>query len=408
MDTAKALELENSALKQELLESNLEKELHETLINAVDDPLFLINGSGILLKANAAAMERYGFQKGDLFHGTIWERLPPTLAKEWKEEIAKVIRKRSENRFQFDHGQRIKELLIWPAFDAKGRLSAFTLMEKDITRHIRALERHNLFQEEEACTDQQMLHASTLINLGTLVAGMAHEISNPNAFIMTNAPLLERLWTDLLETMDDRLEPAGIQAGGFTYQEIRETIPELLRGINDGASRIDIIVKSLRSFSRPDPYGALVPVCLNAVVKTALLFLNNEIRKSTKHFSTDLDRLLPSVAGIPQRLEQVIINLLLNACQALPRPDRKIILSTRTRENNAILTVTDEGCGIDQESLDRIFEPFFTTKTDIKGTGLGLSITKKIVKEHHGWIEFQSEPGLGTRVTVGFPAMKGE
>jgi len=237
---------------------------------------------------------------------------------------------------------------------------------------------------------------------------MAHEISNPNAFIMTNAPLLQRLWTDLLETMDDRLEQAEIQAGGFTYQEIRETIPKLLRGINDGASRIDIIVKSLRSFSRPDPCGAFTPVCLNAVVKTALLFLNNEIRKSTKHFSTDLDRLLPSVAGIPQRLEQVVINLLLNACQALTRPDRKIILATSTRNTTVILTVTDEGCGIEQDNLDRIYEPFFTTKTDIKGTGLGLSITKKIVKEHHGWIEFQSEPGRGTRVTVGFPAMKGE
>jgi PAS domain S-box-containing protein len=408
LDKTAAPALENTALKQEISDINLEKELHETLINAVDDPLFLINGSGILLKANAAAMERYGFQKEDLFHGSIWERLTASVAKEWQEEIAKVIRNRSGSRFQFDHNQRIKELVIWPAFDAKGRLSAFTLMEKDITRHIRALERHNLFQEDPPCTNQQMLHASTLINLGTLVAGMAHEISNPNAFIMTNAPLLQRLWTDLLETMDDRLEQAEIQAGGLTYQEIRETIPKLLQGINDGASRINIIVKSLRSFSRPDPCGAFTPVCLNAVVKTALLFLNNEIRESTRHFSTALDKALPPVAGIPQRLEQVVINLLLNACQALTRPDREIILATSTRNTTVILTVTDEGCGIEQDNLDRIYEPFFTTKTDIKGTGLGLSITKKIVKEHHGWIEFQSEPGLGTRVTVGFPAMKGE
>jgi polar amino acid transport system substrate-binding protein len=208
--------------------------------------------------------------------------------------------------------------------------------------------------------------------------------------------------------MDDRLEQAEIQAGGLTYQEIRETIPKLLQGINDGASRIDIIVKSLRSFSRPDPCGAFTPVCLNTVVKTALLFLNDEIRKSTKHFSTALDKALPSVAGIPQRLEQVVINLLLNACQALARPDREIIITTSTRNTTVILTVTDEGCGIEQDNLDRIYEPFFTTKTDIKGTGLGLSITKKIVKEHHGWIEFQSQPGLGTRVSVGFPAMKGE
>ena len=130
MDKAAALELKNIALKQDVLEINLEKELHETLINAVDDPLFLINGSGVFLKANAAAMERYSLKNNDLYHRTIWERLPSCVAKEWKEEIAKVIRKRSGSRFQFDHNERVKELFIWPAFDARGRLSAFTLNRK--------------------------------------------------------------------------------------------------------------------------------------------------------------------------------------------------------------------------------------------------------------------------------------
>ena len=176
----------------------------------------------------------------------------------------------------------------------------------------------NLFQENKQCTDQQMLHASTLINLGTLVAGIAHEISNPNAFIMTNAPLLERLWADLLEAIDDQLAETDIQAGGLTSQEIKETVPKLLRGINDGASRINTIVKSLRSFSRPDPCCAFTPVCLNAVVKTSLLFLNSEIRKSTGYFSTDLDSSLPPVTGIPQRLEQIVIN---PAPQRMPIPD---------------------------------------------------------------------------------------
>lgn len=405
---ASALQLENIALKRKIARLELERELYETMVNSVHLPLFLINGSGVVLKANIPAMERYCLQQDDLGNVTIWERLSSSIAKEWQRQIAKVIRKRSNGKFQFDHNDRVKELLIWPAFDLEGRLNAFALIEKDITENIRALEKHNLFNEENECTDQQMLHASTLINLGTLVAGIAHEISNPNAFIITNAPLLTRLWTDLLESMDDKLDNGELSAGELTSREIREIIPGLLRGINDGALRIDTIIRSLRTFSRPDPYGSFVPVCLNEVIKSSLLFLNSEIRKSTRHFYTDLDKALPPIAGIPQRLEQVIINLILNACQAVTDKEQSVIISTRTQNTDVTLKVTDQGCGIDKEILNRIFDPFFTTKADIKGTGLGLSITKKIVKEHHGWIEVKSDPGLGTTVTIGFPAMEGE
>ena len=405
---ASALQLENIALKKKIERLELERQLYETMVNSVQLPLFLINGSGIILKANIPAMERYSLKKDDLGNVTIWEHLSFSIAQEWKNQIAKVIRKRSNGKFQFDHNERVKELLIWPAFDLEGRINAFALIEKDITENIRALEKHNLFNEENECTDQQMLHASTLINLGTLVAGIAHEISNPNAFIITNAPLLTRLWTDLLESMEEKLDNGEVAAGELTSREIREIIPGLLRGINDGALRIDTIIKSLRSFSRPDPYGSFVPVCLNEVIKTSLLFLNSEIRKSTRHFYTDLDKALPPISGIPQRLEQVIINLILNACQAVTDKEQSVIISTRTQERDVILKVADQGCGIDKEILNRIFDPFFTTKADIKGTGLGLSITKKIVKEHHGWIEVKSDQGLGTAVTIGFPAMEGE
>ncbi len=385
----------------------------DQLVNSVDLPLFLINGCGTILRANRAAMERYGFEQGDLGNRTIWEQIPFTLAGEWKKEIAQVIRKRAFRTFQFDHDDKIKELSVWPAFDDNRRLNGFALMEKDITENIRALELHRKFQENNECTDQQMHHASTLINLGTLVAGMAHEISNPNAFITTNAPLLERLWVDLQKTIDDRLKAPDLVAGGLTGDEIRETVPKLLRGITDGARRIDTIVKSLRSFSRPDPHAAFVPVCLNSVVQTALVFLTNEIQRSTHRFYTHLDRAPAPIAGIPQRLEQVIINLVLNACQALTHKDQQITLETRTRRNTktgkteVILEVTDQGCGIAPQTLERIFDPFFTTKAAIKGTGLGLTITRKIVKEHHGWIEFHSEPGTGTSVVAGFPAMEG-
>ena len=386
----------------------------DKLVNSVDLPLFLINGCGTVLRANRAAMDRYGFEQRDMGTTTIWEHIPFTLAAEWKKEIAQVIRKRATRTFQFDLDDRVKELSVWPAFDDNQRLNGFALMEKDITENIRALELHRKFQDKNECTDQQMHHASTLINLGTLVAGMAHEISNPNAFITTNAPLLERLWVDLMKNIDDHLQDPDLVAGGLTAREIRETVPKLLGGIIDGARRIDTIVKSLRSFSRPDPHAAFAPVCLNSVIQTALVFLTNEIQKSTHHFYTHLDKAPVPIAGIPQRLEQVVINLVLNACQALTHKDQQITLETQTRraaktgKTDVILKVIDQGCGIDPQTLERIFDPFFTTKAAIKGTGLGLTITRKIVKEHHGWIKFHSEPKTGTSVVVGFPAMEGD
>lgn len=415
----------------------------DKLINSIDLPLFLINGMGTILKANLAAMERFSLEQRDIGSTTIWKKIPFTLAAEWKKEISKVIQKLSLQSFQFDHDGRVKELFVWPAFAQNKRLDSFAIMEKDITDNIQALELHQKFQnkitDKNECTDQQMLHASTLINLGTLVAGMAHEISNPNAFITTNAPLLERLWGDLLLTMDnhmnnhveDQSQDADLMVGGFTAQEIRETVPKLLRGITEGALRIDTIVKSLRSFSRPDPHAAFVPVCLNSVIRTSLLFLTNEIPKATHHFYTRLDNFLPRIAAIPQRLEQVVINIVLNACQALTHPEQTIILETKTQleiknqletkselndeaefktktyKTMVILKVTDQGGGIEKQTFERIFDPFFTTKPEIKGTGLGLTITQKIIKEHHGQISFESRPGTGTSVTVKFPAMEG-
>jgi PAS domain S-box-containing protein len=381
----------------------------DKLVNSINLPLFLINGMGIILKANLAALERFGLEQRDIGSTTIWEKIPFTLASEWKKEISKAIQKRAFQSFQFDHGGRIKELLVWPSFDQEKRLDSFALIEKDITDNIQALELHRRFQDKSEYTDQQMLHASTLINLGTLVAGMAHEINNPNAFITTNAPLLERLWTDLLLTMDDHMgdkfQDPNLMIGGLTALEIRETVPKLLRGITEGALRIDTIVKSLRSFSRPDPHASFVPVCLNSVIRTSLLFLTNEIPKATRHFYTHLDNSLPKVAAIPQRLEQVVVNLVLNACQALTHPDQTIILETKSLKEMVILKVTDKGNGIDRETLKKIYDPFFTTKSEFKGTGLGLTITRKIVKEHHGQILFESRPGAGTSVTVEFPAM---
>lgn len=392
-------------LKQKVSDLKKQVSISSTFINAVDYPFFLINGSGIIIVANKTASKKYSISQEDINKIPIWDRLLPDTAAEWQKEITMVIQKNKPGRFQIDDKERVQELIIWPAFNRPGKIEYFALMEKDITQNIRALENLNLFKEQEHCSTDQMLHASKMINLGTLIAGITHEINNPNSFILTNAPLLEKIWNDLSENIGDYLCENDILAGGMEPSEIKSTIPSLLKGINVGSQRIDRIVKSLKSFSRPDNNKSFEPVCLNDVIKNSLLFINNEISKATKNFNTELDKNLPCIAGIRQRLEQIVVNLLLNACQALTSHDQAITISTYSRDNKIYIMVKDKGSGIKNSDMKNILDPFFTTRAGFKGTGLGLSITDKIVKEHSGILEFTSKPGKGTCVTVGFPKM---
>jgi polar amino acid transport system substrate-binding protein len=150
-------------------------------------------------------------------------------------------------------------------------------------------------------------------------------------------------------------------------------------------------------------------VNVNAVIQSAVSLLSNMIIKSTKHFSIQYGKNIPLSKGNFQRFEQVIINLIQNACQALPDTQRGILISTSFEEetNHIIVKVQDEGMGISPKALPHIMETFFTTKQDSGGLGLGLSISARIVKEHGGSLTFTSEPGRGTTAVIILPIHQG-
>jgi polar amino acid transport system substrate-binding protein len=146
-------------------------------------------------------------------------------------------------------------------------------------------------------------------------------------------------------------------------------------------------------------------VDVNAVIKSAVSLLSNMIMKSTKHFSVEYGDPLPRLKGNFQRFEQVIINLIQNACQALPDSQRGISMSTSydEKKRSILINIKDEGIGISPKALPHIMEPFFTTKRDSGGLGLGLSISSRIVKEHGGTLTFTSEPGKATTAEIILP-----
>ena len=267
-------------------------------------------------------------------------------------------------------------------------------------------------EEELREHQQQLVQAHKMAALGVLVSGVAHEINNPNGYILLNMPILKAALLDACEALDARREELGpsFSLAGLPYDRMREELPCMLDEMLAGGRRIKHIVDDLKSFARREDAPALEPVDLNAVAAAAVRLVDNSIRKATRHFTVELAQGLPRVRGNSQRIEQVIVNLLVNACQALPDPERAVRLATRhdAARGEVILEVTDEGVGIPAENLSRLTDPFFTTKRDTGGTGLGLSVSARIVKEHGGTLQFRSTVGAGTTASLALPGISSE
>jgi polar amino acid transport system substrate-binding protein len=187
---------------------------------------------------------------------------------------------------------------------------------------------------------------------------------------------------------------------------MKENIPGIISGILEGAQRIDLFVKELKNFARPTTSTLEKKIHINKVIQAAVTLLANLIKKSTNRFYVDYEEEIPEIPGNFQRLEQVMINLIENSCQALQNKDQGIFVSTRFDRTEKIvkIQVKDEGLGMTAEAIEKITNPFFTTKRSSGGTGLGLSISSKIVEDHNGVLTFESAPGVGTTAVVMLPA----
>lgn len=256
--------------------------------------------------------------------------------------------------------------------------------------------------------DLKMMQHEQLATLGTLAAGVAHEITNPVHVIQLNASVLQTILDDLILVLDNIVkERADFMVGELPYTTLKPNLLKIAQGITGAGQRISDIVSALKDFVRPDdPANPFESVDLNEVVRKALDLLASPLRKSTHHFSVVYGENLPKLPkGRARRIEQVVINLLMNACQALSGPDKAVRIVTvhDPDTNSLVITVVDEGCGIPANLIARIKDPFFTTRRNKGGTGLGLSISDAIVREHQGRLEFTSREGYGTTARMVLP-----
>lgn len=261
--------------------------------------------------------------------------------------------------------------------------------------------------EELARQQQQKLFQSEkMASVGTLVSGVAHEINNPNNFILLNSDNLADVWNDLIPLLDKYAEEKGdFTVAGLNYSEIRNEVSMIINGVKEGSERIKRIVQTLKDFVRTDPGNLNQIINIADIIDDSLTILTGFIKRHTNHFSINLSEDIPKIKGNIQQIEQVIINLISNACQALENKEQKITVSTALDNKSMQIIVRDEGRGISSEDLKYIMDPFFTTKRDIGGTGLGLSISYNIIKDHGGELIINSEVGKGTTAVIKLPLL---
>ncbi|WP_333997463.1 histidine kinase [Burkholderia gladioli] len=274
-------------------------------------------------------------------------------------------------------------------------------------------EQRRLIEELEQ-THIQLLQSEKLASIGQLAAGVAHEINNPIGFVNANLSTL-KAWVQRLldavsmhEPLIEELDPDARARIVATWRDadidyVRQDILTLIDESIDGALRVRRIVQDLRDFSRPgsDDWNM---VDLHAGLESTINVIHNEIKykaQVVRNYGK-----LPHVECVPSQLNQVFMNLVLNAAQAIPERGT-ITICTKIDDETVAIEISDDGAGMSADVVNKIFDPFFTTKPVGQGTGLGLSISHSIIERHHGCIDVVSQPGRGTTFTIRLPVHRG-
>lgn len=382
------------------------KEEVETILNGIQDLIVVITPDKEIVDVNEGFLIKMGFTREEVIGKKcveVYERgNPPCLSDDLSCPLNQVVRNRQPdirvlNRLNRNGEQRYFEVAIYPIWEEDGKISKFIEISRDITERKKEEEEitHRLEQMVEERTTQlkethaQLIHQDKMASLGKLSASVVHEINNPNAGILNLTMLMKRI----------------IKEGGPVDEKEIESFNRYLDLIESETRRISRIVSNLLSFSRQSRIE-MKPLNLNQLVDKVLLLNSNLLKLNDITIDKALDPNLPEINGSEDQLQQVCMNCVSNAVEAM-ESDGNGTLSIETgylaAGDQVKIVFTDTGVGIDKKSISDLFEPFYTTKKKGKGVGLGLSVVYGIIQEHKGSIVVDSKPGKGARFTIKLP-----
>ena len=378
--------------------------------------IFQSTPEGRLLSVNPAMARIYGYDSPEEMMATVTEVSRLYVEPKQRDEFkARLEKEGSAMNFEYQAYRR-DETTVWVNLGVRsilenGEVIRYEGMVQDVT--------------ERKMLHQQLLQAQKLESIGQLAAGIAHEINTPTQYIGDNIRFLSDAFRDLQKVVasygqlseaarsnsisDETMKAvaAAVEAADVSY--LMEEIPKAIGQSLDGVTQVSTLVSAMKNFSHPGVKDK-TPVDLNRAIESTITIARNEW-KYVADMETDFDPSLPRVSCLPGELNQVVLNMIVNAAHAIGdvvgkegSKKGKIRVQTRNSEGWAEIRIQDTGSGIPEKARPRIFEPFFTTKEIGKGTGQGLAIARSvIVDKHAGSIHFETELGKGTTFIIRIP-----
>jgi signal transduction histidine kinase/CheY-like chemotaxis protein len=365
------------------------KSLLQSVFDGISDPLIMLDEDGSTRMLNKAAAEYFNIDFKDAldkpcYQGLMGRGRPCDTCR-----IPSLVtngQSVSLERKGLVDPNRLEQVIIYPLQEATTSAPGAIIRISDIT--------------EAKVMERQLIQSEKLASLGLLVSGIAHEINNPNNFISFNIPILMDYLTEIVPVLDGHAQMhPDYEIVGMPYTEFRQDLFKLVENIEHGSKRINATVSGLKEFSRKKEHSEKQWVDLKSVIEKGVAICRSQINKVVKSFEVNIPDTLPLIHTDPEIIEQVIVNLLINAAQASNKSDSWIRLQVsmgNSWQDHVSIEVSDNGCGMDETTMKKIFDPFFTTKDPGRGTGLGLYICHSKVEAMGGHIEVDSQTDVGS------------
>ncbi len=403
LELEKRVDQRTADLKKEVVErTHAQEEVLKTknrlqsVFDGISEPLLLLDGHLTVKMLNKAAIAYYKIKGRDLMEKTCYRVFKDRSTPCEDCNIAPAVFEGRHVGFErngFMNPERLERVVIYPMKEKYGESRSAIIRITDIT--------------ESKMSERQLIQREKMAALGVLISGIAHEINNPNNYISVNIPILRDYLNVVMPMVDEYAQKhPDLEILYMSYPEFREDIFELLDNVQHGSRQIKSIVRDLKVFSKPSEDKRIEKIDLKPIIEKVVGFCRSKIKRTVQTFNVHISENLPEVRIDSQSLEQILINLLINAAQAFEKPFEEnsnvnlVVSMEDSRENRLTIEVSDNGGGMDEKTLEKIFIPFFTTKSSEDGIGLGLYIVQNLIEKIGGRIEVESKLGSGSNFRI--------